>query len=127
MVKWSLKVAPFPVMPIRSMPNKVSKYLAGNGAALRVVYNQRDMGLLGGFGQIASFIYTADEVLVSRRRTVLSHATLTHLSILSPTPIDHTFTYDYLHSSNDLPSTSTRPTPAGTSNSGQCEQTTVNR
>ena len=29
--------------------------LAGNGAALRVVYNQRDLGLLGGFGQIASF------------------------------------------------------------------------
>ena len=38
--------------------------LAGNGAALRVVYNQRDLGLLGGFGQIARFIYTADEILV---------------------------------------------------------------
>jgi len=57
--------------------------LAGNGAALRVVYNQRDLGLLGGFGQIASFIYTADEVLVP---TPAIPPTATNTPFLSPTP-----------------------------------------
>ena len=57
--------------------------LAGNGAALRVVYNQRDMGLLGGFGQIASFLYTADEVLVP---TPEIPPTPTNTQFVSPTP-----------------------------------------
>jgi len=57
--------------------------LAGNGAALRVVYNQRDLGLLGGFGQIASFIYTADEVLIP---TPVVPPTATLTPFLSPTP-----------------------------------------
>jgi cytoskeleton protein RodZ len=57
--------------------------LAGNGAALRVVYNQRDLGLLGGFGQIARFIYTADEVIVPTPE-VPPTATLT--PFISPTP-----------------------------------------
>jgi len=57
--------------------------LAGNGAALRVVYNQRDLGLLGGFGQIARFIYTADEVVIPTPE-VPPTATLT--PFLSPTP-----------------------------------------
>lgn len=57
--------------------------LAGNGAALRVVYNQRDMGLLGGFGQIASFIYTADEILVP---TPVIPPTPTNTPFISPTP-----------------------------------------
>jgi len=57
--------------------------LAGNGAALRVVYNQRDLGLLGGFGQIAKFIYTADDVLVP---TPEIPPTETLTPFLSPTP-----------------------------------------
>ena len=57
--------------------------LAGNGAALRVIYNQRDMGLLGGFGQIASFIYTADEILVP---TPVIPPTPTNTPFISPTP-----------------------------------------
>jgi len=57
--------------------------LAGNGAALRVVYNQRDLGLLGGFGQIAKFIYTADEVVIPTPE-VPPTATLT--PFVSPTP-----------------------------------------
>lgn len=57
--------------------------LAGNGSALRVIYNQRDMGLLGGFGQIASFIYTADEVLVP---TPAMSPTATSTPFISPTP-----------------------------------------
>lgn len=57
--------------------------LAGNGSALRVIYNQRDMGLLGGFGQIASFIYTADEILVP---TPAVSPTATNTPFISPTP-----------------------------------------
>jgi len=57
--------------------------LAGNGAALRVLYNQRDMGLLGGFGQIASFIYTIDEILVP---TPEVPPTATFTPFISPTP-----------------------------------------
>lgn len=37
--------------------------LVGSGAAIRIVYNGRDLGLLGGFGEIVSNIYRADEVV----------------------------------------------------------------
>ena len=37
--------------------------LTGNGAALRVTYNGRDMGLLGDFGKVAEFLYTASAVV----------------------------------------------------------------
>ena len=37
--------------------------LVGSGAAIRIAYNGRDLGLLGGFGQIISNIYRADEVV----------------------------------------------------------------
>lgn len=57
--------------------------LAGNGAALRVVYNQRDLGLLGGFGQIAKYIYTIDEIQVP---TPVIPPTLTSTPFISPTP-----------------------------------------
>jgi len=73
--------------------------LAGNGSALRVIYNQRDLGLLGGFGQIASFIYTADEILVP---TPVVSPTTTSTPFISPTP------------SVTLPATIT-PSPAVTS------------
>lgn len=57
--------------------------LSGNGSALRVIYNQRDMGLLGGFGQIASFIYTAEEILIP---TPAMSPTVTNTPFISPTP-----------------------------------------
>jgi hypothetical protein len=34
--------------------------LVGSGAAIRIVYNGRDLGLLGAFGQVVSNIYLAD-------------------------------------------------------------------
>lgn len=37
--------------------------LAGSGAALRIVYNGRDFGLLGGFGQVVSNIYREEEIV----------------------------------------------------------------
>lgn len=37
--------------------------LVGSGAAIRIVYNGRDMGLLGSFGQVVSNIYLATEII----------------------------------------------------------------
>ncbi|HJS19408.1 MAG TPA: RodZ domain-containing protein [Anaerolineales bacterium] len=37
--------------------------LVGNGAAIRIVYNGRDLGLLGSYGQVVSNIYLANEVI----------------------------------------------------------------
>ncbi len=37
--------------------------LVGSGAAIRVVYNGRDMGLMGAFGQVVRNIYTASEII----------------------------------------------------------------
>jgi len=37
--------------------------LVGSGAAIRIVYNGRDLGLLGAFGQVANNIYRADEII----------------------------------------------------------------
>lgn len=37
--------------------------LAGNGAALRVAYNQRDLGLLGGYGEVVMLIYRGEGVI----------------------------------------------------------------
>jgi len=37
--------------------------LVGSGAAIRIVYNGRDLGLLGGLGQVVSNIYMADEII----------------------------------------------------------------
>jgi len=37
--------------------------LVGSGAAIRVAYNGQDLGLLGGFGEIVSNIYRADEIV----------------------------------------------------------------
>lgn len=37
--------------------------LVGNGAAIRIVYNGRDLGLLGGFGEVISNIYREEEIV----------------------------------------------------------------
>jgi len=37
--------------------------LVGSGAAIRIVYNGRDLGLLGAFGQVVSNIYLSDEII----------------------------------------------------------------
>ena len=37
--------------------------LAGNAAALRLTYNQRDLGLLGGFGEVVNLVFTAQEIM----------------------------------------------------------------
>ena len=65
--------------------------LVGSGAAIRIVYNGRDLGLLGGLGQVVSNIYLADEIITptaqpspTATRTIL--ATSTAPSTLTPVP-----------------------------------------
>lgn len=53
--------------------------LVGSGAAIRIVYNGRDMGLLGSFGQVISNIYLADDIITP---TGMPSATAT----ITPTP-----------------------------------------
>lgn len=53
--------------------------LVGSGAAIRIVYNGRDMGLLGSFGQVISNIYLADSIITP---TGMPTATAT----VTPTP-----------------------------------------
>jgi cytoskeleton protein RodZ len=53
--------------------------LVGSGAAIRIVYNGRDLGLLGSFGQVVSNIYRASEIITP---TGMPTATAT----LTPTP-----------------------------------------
>jgi len=73
--------------------------LTGNGAALRVTYNGRDMGLLGNFGQVVDYIYTADGIVTP---TPPAPPTATATPKESPTP-------------SPTPSPTRTPTPEPTS------------
>ena len=56
--------------------------LVGSGAAIRVAYNGRDLGLMGTFGQIVSNIYRANEIVTP---TALPSPTPTNTVPPSPT------------------------------------------
>jgi len=75
--------------------------LTGNGAALRVTYNGRDMGLLGNFGEVVDYIYTAEGILTP---TPPAPPTATATPKESPTP-------------SPTPSPTRTPTPEPTSTS----------
>jgi len=57
--------------------------LAGNAAALRLIYNQRDLGLMGNFGQLVHYIYTADSVITP---TPFIPPTATNTPFVTTTP-----------------------------------------
>jgi hypothetical protein len=57
--------------------------LVGSGAAIRTVYNGRDLGLMGTFGQVVNNIYLPEEVITP---TALPSPTVT--STLAPTSTD---------------------------------------
>jgi len=57
--------------------------LTGNGAAVDVVYDQKDLGSLGGFGEVVDRIYTANGVL---NPTATFTPTITQTPLPSPTP-----------------------------------------
>ena len=57
--------------------------LAGNAAALRLIYNQKDLGLLGRFGQLVHFIYTSEDVITP---TPFVPPTATNTPFVTSTP-----------------------------------------
>ena len=52
-----------PELPIHFRRDSQIEVLVGSGAAIRTVYNGRDLGLMGTFGQVVNNIYTADEII----------------------------------------------------------------
>jgi hypothetical protein len=65
--------------------------LVGSGAAIRIVYNGRDLGLLGGLGQVVNNIYLADEIITPTAQptptaTKTAPVTATTLPTLTPVP-----------------------------------------
>ena len=56
--------------------------LVGSGAAIRTVYNGRDLGLMGTFGQVVNNIYLAEEVITP---TALASPTFTSTSPVTAT------------------------------------------
>jgi hypothetical protein len=59
--------------------------LTGNAAALHVIYNGRDLGLMGNFGQVVSQIYTVAG-LATPTATISPTATSTPLVTDTPKP-----------------------------------------
>jgi hypothetical protein len=60
--------------------------LVGNGAAIRIVYNGRDLGLMGTFGQVVNNIYLDSEIVTpTGLPTLTPSVTLTPTSTASPT------------------------------------------
>ena len=59
--------------------------LAGNGAALRVTFNLRDLGFLGGYGQVVNAIYTANGAF-NPTATISPTPTITLTPSFTPSP-----------------------------------------
>jgi hypothetical protein len=60
--------------------------LVGSGAAIRVVYNGRDLGLMGTFGQVVNNIYTGTEITTpTALPTATATVTLTPTRTAPPT------------------------------------------
>ena len=61
--------------------------LVGSGAAIRVVYNGRDLGLLGSFGQVVSNIYRTGEIITpTGMPTATASITPTPTNTVPPSP-----------------------------------------
>jgi len=83
------RVVPGTVYPFEA--EEQIEILVGSGAAIRIVYNGQDLGLLGVFGQVINNLYLADEIITptlqatpTPTRTV--PATPTVLATLTPVP-----------------------------------------
>jgi cytoskeleton protein RodZ len=60
--------------------------IVGSGAAIRIVYNGRDLGLLGGLGQVVNNIYRADEIITpTAQPTATPTSTSPTTSTVAPT------------------------------------------
>ena len=77
--------------------------LVGSGAAIRTVYNGRDLGLMGTFGQVVNNIYLSEEVITP---TALPSPTITVTVVPTSTvPVTQTLT------TTSTPVSSNTPTP----------------
>jgi cytoskeletal protein RodZ len=65
--------------------NESVEILVGNGAGVRVAYNQKDMGLLGGFGEVVQRLYGARAILTPTITPTLP-ATFTPTPTVTPSP-----------------------------------------
>ncbi|HLO15701.1 MAG TPA: RodZ domain-containing protein [Anaerolineales bacterium] len=60
--------------------------LVGSGAAIRIVYNGRDLGLMGSFGQVVNNVYTGTEIITpTTLPTTTPTITLTPTNTAPPT------------------------------------------
>jgi hypothetical protein len=60
--------------------------LVGSGAAIRIVYNGRDLGLMGTFGQVVNNIYSGTEIITpTAQPSMTPTVTLTPTSTAPPT------------------------------------------
>ena len=80
-VKFEGRTVPDSAYPYEA--EKQIEILTGNAAALRITYNQRDLGPMGNFGEVVDVIYTAKGIL---EPTAIPTATGTPTPRLSPTP-----------------------------------------
>lgn len=65
--------------------NEQVEILTANGAGVRIAYNQRDMGLMGGFGEVVQRIYGARTILTPTVTPTLP-ATVTPTPTITPSP-----------------------------------------
>ncbi len=65
--------------------NTQIEVLTGNGAALNVLYNQSDLGVMGAFGEVVDRIYTVDAIL-SPTATATLTPTITPIPSQTPRP-----------------------------------------
>ncbi|HMD82444.1 MAG TPA: RodZ domain-containing protein, partial [Anaerolineales bacterium] len=77
--------------------------LVGSGAAIRTVYNGRDLGLMGTFGQVVNNIYLAEEVITP---TALPTPTVTSTVPVTSTALP---TSTLLSTSTPAPSNTSSP------------------
>ena len=62
--------------------------LAGNGEALRVIFNQQDIGVLGDYGEVVNLIFTAQGVIEPTPTITFTPSATSPISILpSPTSV----------------------------------------
>jgi cytoskeletal protein RodZ len=67
-------------------PESQIEVLVGSGAAIRTVYNGRDLGLMGTFGQVVNNIYLGTEIITpTALPTATGTVTLTPTNTASPT------------------------------------------
>jgi hypothetical protein len=60
--------------------------LTGNGAGLEVYFNQKNLGVLGGFGEVASRIFTVDGIITPTATITPTPQPPTPTSPVTPTP-----------------------------------------